>query len=90
VFLLVDTGGEVVMSEPLKVMLIVACIVSGMYILGLAKNIASTGRVDPNYVLPVFLSFISVMALGFLIWGIVALVQNSRRARIHRPTTRHT
>jgi hypothetical protein len=78
------------MSEPLKVILIVASIFSGLYAFALAKNIASTGQVNPAYVFPVFLSFIGVFALGFLIWGIVIMVQTAKRSKIHKPTTRHT
>jgi hypothetical protein len=77
------------MSEPLKVILIVACIFSGLYVFALAKNIAATGQINPAYVFPIFLSFIGVFAVGFLIWGIVALVQSSRRSKIRKPTTRH-
>ena len=78
------------MSEPLKVILIVAGIFSGLYIFALAKNIASTGQVNPAYVFPVFLSFFGVFALGFLIWGIVLMVQSARRSKIRKPTIRHT
>ena len=78
------------MSEPLKVILIVAGVFSGIYVFALAKNIASTGQVNPEYVLPVFLSFFGVFAVGFIIWGIVAWVQASRRSKItHHTTARH-
>jgi hypothetical protein len=78
------------MSEPLKVILIVASIFSSLYVFALAKNIAATGQVNPSYVFPIFLSFIGVFAVGFLIWGIVAMIQSSKRSKIHKPTTRHT
>jgi len=77
------------MSEPLKVILIVACIFSGLYVMILAKNIAATGQINPAYVFPIFLSFIGVFAVGFLIWGIVSMIQSARRSKMHRPKTRH-
>lgn len=79
------------MSEPLKVILIVAGVFSGIYLFGLAKNIAATGQINPEYVYPVFLSFFSIFALGFLIWGIVALVQSYQRSKIsHRTTAKNS
>lgn len=78
------------MSEPLKIILIVAGIFSGIYVFALFKNVASTGQVNPAYVIPVFLSFIGVLALGFLIWGIASMIQSSRKAKMQRPHSRHT
>ena len=79
------------MSEPLKVMLIVAGVFSGIYVFALARNIVATGQVNPEYVYPVFLSFFGIFALGFLIWGIVAWVQASRRSKVtHRTTVKHS
>jgi len=71
----------VAMSEPMKIILIMAGICSGMYFIGLLRNIAYTGRVNPDYVFPVFFSFIIVVAVGFLIWGIVTAFQSSGNSR---------
>lgn len=69
------------MSEPMKIIFIMAGICSGMYFIGLLRNIAATGRVDPDHVFPIFFSFIIVVALGFLIWGIFTGLQASRNSK---------
>ncbi|MBN1376181.1 MAG: hypothetical protein JXA01_08510 [Dehalococcoidia bacterium] len=78
------------MAEPLRIILIVSAICSGIYALLFVKNAVVTGQVNFEYVLWVFAGFVTTAAIGFIIWGIAALVQRAaRKMRLGRSKARH-
>jgi hypothetical protein len=77
------------MAEPLKAILTIATIACGFYAFDFIKNTISTGKVNPDYVIRVFLSFFGILAFGLTIWGIVRLFQMvARRRKLSRPVIR--
>ncbi|MDD5311889.1 MAG: hypothetical protein PHO26_02485 [Dehalococcoidia bacterium] len=77
------------MPEPLKAILTVATIACGFYAFDFIKNTISTGKVNPDYVIRVFVSFFGILAFGLAIWGIVRLFQMmSRRRKLSRTVVR--
>jgi hypothetical protein len=78
------------MAEPLKVILIVSAICSGIYALVFFKNVITTGQINIEYILQIFVSFLVIASLGLFIWGMVYLAQAAaRKTRSNRPKGRH-
>jgi hypothetical protein len=72
---------EVGMAEPLKAILTIAAVCSGLYVINYSKSIISTGQITTEQFLWIAGSFTGVTALGLLIWGMVALVQRAAHRR---------
>ena len=78
------------MAEPLRVILIVSAICSGIYALVFFKNAVTTSQINAEYILQIFISFLVIALFGLLIWGIVHLIQMAaRKTRASRPKAGH-
>ena len=69
------------MPEPLKVILGLAAIASGIYAVGFIKDAILFHRVDAERVMLIFISFGIVLVLGLIVWGIASLVGISSRRK---------
>jgi hypothetical protein len=67
------------MAEPLRIILIVSAIGSGIYSIIFIKNAVLTSQLNPQYILQIMLSFVAIASFGLIIWGIVALGQRAAR-----------
>lgn len=72
---------EVGMAGPLKVILPLAAVCSGLYAFGFIRNFIYTGQFSIDKFLWIFGSFIGVTVSGLLIWGLVILVQKAARRK---------
>ncbi|MBN1691571.1 MAG: hypothetical protein JW901_11165 [Dehalococcoidia bacterium] len=78
------------MAEPLRIILIVSAICSGIYAVLFVKNAVATGQVNFEYVLWIFVGFVICAGIGFTIWGIAVLIQRiARKIKSGRPGAGH-
>lgn len=78
------------MAEPLKVILVVAAVCSGLYGVMFVKNVVLTGQVNPVYLLQMVGAFAGVLGIGLLIWGVVAVCRAAaRKTGSNKAKTRH-
>jgi hypothetical protein len=69
------------MAGPLKAILSLAAICSGLYAFGFVRNFIYTGQFSVDKFLLVVGSFIGITLFGLLIWGLVILAQRAARRK---------
>jgi hypothetical protein len=78
------------LAEPLRVILTVSAICSGVYALAFLKKAISNQQFYPEYFLQILIGFVAVTMFGMFIWGIVALAQAAnKKAKTGKPRVRH-